>query len=373
MANGSNHLWVWGLGALIVVGGVVLGITKSDAPSNIQSSKFEDKSDADKINGANADSALPSIVAKSAPVVTGFRGDLANGGSKENDGTVIPFVIGEYLTLDADATNATEYRWTVNGILIKDKDLEWSTRKEREYEISAASDLRFTVQVRGADKNLPSLPKEVIIKPVPLYIKSFDALLTEEPDRSLTGEDYSVEVDMQDPVGADPDFYRFRYLVNDVPVKHPDDGLEWTTERDFTYTFPAPGRYSFKVEARRSTEKEPEDSKVLAETIVAADAVALSFDTTPEKYAPVGTTVDMNMFPISIFGKSECRFGVKKIVEADFKWLEDETGTIWGESERSWLPNEPGNYLVRAEVREAGKEQADDFREVFYTVTEGDF
>jgi hypothetical protein len=37
------------------------------------------------------------------------------------------------------------------------------------------------------------------------------------------------------------------------------------------------------------------------------------------------------------------------------------------------VPTEPGTYLVRVEIREIGKEAADDFRELYFTVTDGNF
>jgi hypothetical protein len=178
---------------------------------------------------------------------------------------------------------------------------------------------------------------------------------------------------MAEPIAADLDFYKFRYSVNDVPQKHPEDEQEWTSETDFTYKFPTPGQYSFKVEVRRATEKAAEKVAVLAEIITVADAVLLSFDAYPEKVAALGATVNLDVFPESLFGMSECRFGVKKMGAADFEWVLEEDGASWGAAERDWLPKEPGNYIVRAEVREAGKEEADDFREMLYTVMAGEF
>ena len=72
-------------------------------------------------------------------------------------------------------------------------------------------------------------------------------------------------------------------------------------------------------------------------------------------------------------GKSECRFGVKKINVANYVWLADPSGAIWGEANRTWVPTEAGTYLVRSEIREVGKETADDFREMYFTVTDDTF
>lgn len=316
---------------------------------------------------------VPDVVAKDAPVVIAFRGDLAAGGNKEPDGTVIPFVIGDLLTLAADATNAVEYRWTVNGVPLKEKDQEWSKRQDREFEVKKAGELRFALQVRGADPSQLSQPKEVLVKTVALHIESFSASLLEEDDRCLTGEEYTLEVSMTEPLTADLEFYQFRFWVNDEIVKNPEDDEEWSTESDFTYTFPSPGQYSFKVEVRRATEKEAEGSATLAEVIVVADAIVLSFDAYPDKHVPLGGKVDLDAFPDSIFGKPEARFGVKKITDADFKWLPEKDGAIWGEAHRDWMPTEPGNYILRCEVRETGNEKADDSRELLFTVTDTDF
>lgn len=99
----------------------------------------------------------------------------------------------------------------------------------------------------------------------------------------------------------------------------------------------------------------------------------MSFDAYPDKCAALGTTVGLDAFPQSVFGKSECRFGVKKVEAADFAWIAEQDGAIWGEADRDWLPTEPGNYILRVEIREPGKEQAEDSREILYTVTIGEF
>ncbi len=362
----KQNIWAWILGFAMIAAAVVIGMGRSKPNDGLKATKFIST----EVVGPQQ---VVAIEPRNGPVVVGFVGDLAIGGTKINDDTIIPFVIGEALTLQADAVNAIEYRWAVNGKVIKDKDAEWSRRKDREYEVTEAGELHFTVQVRGTDPNVMSHPKEAVIKTEAVHIISFEKSLVEEDDRSLTGEDYTVEVTLAEPITADGDFYELRYLVNDIPVKHPDDNKEWTTERDFTYTFPTPGQYSFKVEVRRAGQKQPEAHAELAETIVVADAILLSFDAYPEKYAPLGTSVYMDAFPQSIFGSTECRFGVKKVVAADFEWVTDDDGTAWGTAERKWLPTEPGNYILRAEIREVGKDAAEDSRELLFTVTEGNF
>jgi predicted secreted protein len=357
----------WCIGLLLIAGAVVMALCVKVPPKDdLGAKRFAAGSDT---SGAQAQ----DIESSNHPVVVGFVGDLAVKGTKRNDGSVIPFVIGDALTLEAEALNATEYRWTLNGEVLKEKGQEWSVRKDREYEVVAAGELRFSVQVRGADPAAVSQPKETTLKTEPLYIESFEKSIVHDGDRSLTGEEFTVEVQMAEPIAADLDFYKFRYSVNDVPQKHPEDEQEWTSETDFTYKFPTPGQYSFKVEVRRATEKAAEKVAVLAEIITVADAVLLSFDAYPEKVAALGATVNLDVFPESLFGMSECRFGVKKMGAADFEWVLEEDGASWGAAERDWLPKEPGNYIVRAEVREAGKEEADDFREMLYTVMAGEF
>ena len=317
-------------------------------------------------------------------MVTGFKGDLAAGGYKRNDGVLIPFVAGEILKLEAEVLNATEARWMVNDQVVKDdddNDNEWSAVLQRLYTVKNPGEYKFVVQVRGADPALMSLPKEKTLKIVPLFIESFEPALVEpdEEDRRLTGAEYCVQATMADPIAADAEFYKLRYLVNGQPVRHPDvddaeaEEGEWCSETDFRYTFSAAGTYFFKVEARRATSKEVEGFKEIETPIVVADAIVSSFDILPEKYATLGTTVELSVFNESVSGKSDARFGIKKITAADFEWIRDEDGAIWGSSLRHWLPKEPGNYLIRAEVREAGREQANDFKELRYTVTEGDF
>jgi hypothetical protein len=359
-----KSIWAWILGLGLIVGAVVFALKRELPNRGLQAQHFSEHAE----GGTEK-----AIVPKDTSVVVGFVGDLLVGGDKRQDGSVIPFVIGEVLKLDAEAVNATEYRWTVNGEVIKDKDQEWSRVKDREYEVLKAGELQFSVQVRGANPDQVSAIKDIKLKTVSVYIESFEAALVHDDDRALTGDDYTVEVSLAEPITADDDYYLLRYSVNDTPVKHPDDDKEWTTEREFTYIFPAPGQYSFKVEVRRATEREVEASAILAETIVAADAVILSFDAAPDKYAPLGSTIDLEMFPQSLFGKSDCRFGFKKVTAADFQWIADDDGSVWGSDQRKWLPTEAGNYILRGEVREPGKPQADDSREILYQIVDGDF
>jgi hypothetical protein len=364
--NPKWNLLAWCLGVLLIAGAVVVDFTaKAPKKEALGTRNFDD-------GPQRAAVPSPDLVTKNYPIVIGFVGDLAERGTKRNDGSIVPFVIGEILTLDAEALNATEYRWTVNGEVLKEKDQEWSARKDREYEVVTAGELRFSVQVRGADASVVSQPKETTLKTEPLYIESFEKSIVHDEDRCLTGDEFTVEVGLAMPIKADLDFYLCRYFVNDVPQKN-DEGQEWTSETDFTYKFPAPGQYSFKVEVRRATEKAAEKTAVLAETITVADAVLLSFDAYPDKCAALGTTVGLDAFPQSVFGKSECRFGVKKVEAADFAWIAEQDGAIWGAADRDWLPTEPGNYILRVEIREPGKEQAEDSREILYTVTIGEF
>ena len=363
-----KNKWAYWVGGVIVLAGVLAGVLRQVPSGNGTGPGAMNLAVGPK------KAAVPDIkAANNLPVVTGFKGDVEDGGIAQNDGTTIPFVIGDILKLDAETLNAIEYRWVVDGEVIKDKDQEWSKKPDREWEVKSGGDHVFSVQVRGSDPTQLSQPREKTLKTEKLYIRSFEANLTEEEDRGLTGSEYTVEVDMAEPLTADNDFYRFRYSINDEIIKHPEDGEEWTTETSLTYTFPAAGKYTFKVEVRRATEKEVEASATMAQTIEVADAVLLKMDAYPDNTAALGTTVNLDSFPTSTFGKSEVRFGVRRIDAADFDWIPEQDGTMWGDSEREWRPTEPGTYIVRAEIREPGKTQADDHRELKYTITEGGF
>ncbi|HEY3320791.1 MAG TPA: hypothetical protein VGP72_10035 [Planctomycetota bacterium] len=366
-------LWAWLAGIALIAGAVTLAATRR-APGSA--------SERDSIPGAEnlrerqpkaaPNEWVPAIVPTNQPMVRGFVGDLVAGGFKAGD-EQIPFLIGDYVHLEADAVNAIEYRWTANGEVLKEKGAEWSKRADREYEVKSAGELHFTVEVRGDDPSGVSAPKEAVLQTKAVHILDFDKALVQEEDRALTGDDFRVEANLAEALSADLDFYELRYSVNDVPMKHPDDGKEWTTERDFTYRFPSPGQYSFKVEVRRAGQPQAEETRTLLETITVADAVALTFDAYPEKSAPLGATISLDVFPQSLFGKAEVRFGYKKVVEPNFSWIPEDDGASWGAGERNWLPTEPGNYILRTEVRDTGKQQADDFRELLYTITEGNF
>lgn len=362
----KQNLWAWLIGLAMIAGAIGIGASRKKLGDSLQATQFSE--------GATPAAAVkPAIEPKNGPAVIGFVGDLVVGGTKQGE-DLIPFVIGDIITLNAEAVNAVQYRWTLNGVPVKDKNNEeWSVQKDREFTVENAGAHTFAVQVRGTDPALVSPPREASLKTVAVYITSFEKSLVQEDDRCLTGEDYTVEVSLADPITADLDFFELRYSLNDVPIKHPDDNKEWTTERDLTYTFTAPGQYSFKVEVRRTGQKESEASATLAETIVVSDAILLTFDAYPEKYTPLGSTIALDSFPQSIFGKSECRFGIKKVVAAEFEWIADNDGSMWGAAERSWLPTEPGNYILRAEIRESGKLATEDSREILYTVTVGDF
>lgn len=363
-----RNMWVWTVAIVIVIAAALFALLReAPAPAN-PFGQLSLGGDPVKIRPLNA------------PVVTGFLGDLLVRGNKQEDGTLEPFVCGESLKLECEAHNAVEYRWAVNGTVLKEKDQEWTSQAERFYEVWKPGKYNFTVEVRGADKSV-SLPKSTDLDILPLKIMTFEKnILHPDDERFLTGSDIVLEVSMAQSMGAGPDFYEYRYFVNDELIKNPENdpdevATEWTNSSSLIYTFPAPGSYTFKVEARRTGETAPEDRQELSETIICGDAVLLSFDSVPdnEKGAVLGSQVWLSSFPISREGKSECRFGVKKINVADYTWLPEETGTIWGDSGRTWVPIEAGTYLIRCEVRELGKQTADDFREMYFTIVDGNF
>jgi hypothetical protein len=359
-----KNTWAYVLGIILILAGIVGGFLK---PAPRQGAGF---------TALDERSAGPAVLpTNNIPVVIGFKGDLEDGGTKQNiDVPTLPFVIGDIVKLECEALNAIEYRWLADGVVQKDKDQEWSTRPDREWEVRESGPHRFAVQVRGTDPKIVSQLREKTLTTEKLFIESFAANAVEgDDDRALTGDEYTVEVSMADPLTADPEFYLFRYLINDEPIKHPETGEEWSNETSLTYAFPAPGKYTFKVEVRRATEKDTEASATMAQTMTVADAVLRSFDASPEKTAALGASIALDCFASSLIGKSECRFGVRRIDAADFEWLAQEDGALWGESEREWRPTEPNTYVIRAEIREVGKTQYDDYREMTYTITEAGF
>ena len=190
---------------------------------------------------------------------------------------------GETLHLEAEAHNAVEFRWTCNGEVLKDHGQEWTKLPGRFYDTTNPGTYLFAVKVRGADPKLESQEKSAELNLPPLKIMSFEkSIIHDDDERFVTGDEIYINVIyMSTGVGIDLDAYQYRYFVNDSPVKHPDDDLEWTCEDSVHYVFPAPGNYTFKVEARRVNEKQAEGSAELPETVIAADAVLLSFDSFP--------------------------------------------------------------------------------------------
>jgi len=365
MAIKQNIAVVLGLGVIAVA--VVLAFMKPISNDSLNATRFGDGS-----KGIDPGNAV--VVQKNAPIVLRFIGDLAIGGHKENDGTTYPYVIADEIKLEAEVVNGVEYRWTANGQPILDSDKkEWSSKLERTFLFEKSGTHVFALQVRGAKPDLLSQPKEANLEIDTLRIVSFEPSLVEDDDRVLIGEEFTVEVEMVDPLTADLDFYEYRYSVNDVPIKHPETDSEWSTENSLSYLFEKPGRYSMKVDVRRAGQKDVEASMALADTLVVGNALLLSFDSAPAKYVQLGKPVKLDAFPESVSGKDECRFGFKKVVDTEFEWIKEDNGAEWGYGERKWTPREAGNYLLRVEIRETGKAQVDDYRELLFTVVEGDF
>ena len=293
-----KNTWAYIIGALLILVGIAAGFLHQATPRH-------ESAGSTMFQPATGPAIQPT---NNLPVVIGFKGDLEVGGTGRNE-DVVPFVVGDVVKLECEALNAIQYRWLADGVVVKDQDHEWSSKPDREWDVSAGGAHRFAVQVRGADPKVVSQLHEKSIKTENLKIDEFKANITEDEDRGLTGSDYTVEVSMVEPLTSDNDFYRYRYSINDEIIKHPEDGEEWTTETSLTYTFPAAGKYTFKVEVRRATQKDTEATAILPQTITVADSVLLSFDAYPEKTAPLGATITLDSFPTSKYGKSECRYG----------------------------------------------------------------
>src|SRR6516162_5719506 len=146
-----KRAWAWWVGAVMILIAALAASLRTIPPRGTGTTHFE----------AEPKSSKPDVVAQNAPVVEGFVGDLEDGGVKENDDTLLPFVIGDSLNLEANARNATEYRWMVDGkVLLSEDGKEWSPKKVREWEVKEAGEHTFAVQVRGSDPNVVSLPRE---------------------------------------------------------------------------------------------------------------------------------------------------------------------------------------------------------------------
>lgn len=303
------------------------------------------------------------------PVLLGFKGDLALGGLQGHGGDPKPFVVGEVLTLDVESKNVRELKWTCNGKELTEKGQVWSAEQTREFPCDSAGSFLFEVRGRSGDQLTEALERRVEVKA--LKIESFDCDVTSvaTTNRYLTGESCSLHVEMVEPMRETP--YRFRYLLNRKPVKHPDDGLEWTSSDHLAFKFENPGEYHFKVEVKRADSEEAEDSMSLSMPIRVGDAVIYDLDVTPE-HGTVGRQVVLDATVWNQEGPLTCRFGVLDVrqPEKGTQWIKTAEDKEWGGSQRTWIPDKAGVYRIRAEVRDQKGDDADDFWELHYTVGE---
>src|SRR5437867_2104548 len=100
-----SQRWPILIGVGLIAIGVFMALAKNPSASDVGAHRFRETDSSPTVD----------VVASNAPVVTGFRGHLKVGGRPMNDGTILPFVIGDILHLECDANNAVEYRWTLDG------------------------------------------------------------------------------------------------------------------------------------------------------------------------------------------------------------------------------------------------------------------
>lgn len=373
--HGKRGVW-WAAAVCIVAAGIIAGLTvKPKKDGGFGTSSFRAGGTGKNKNGGGDGNGVGLGVrsATTGPLLLGFKGDLAKGCMEESEEGVTPFVVGSILGLDVEWRNATRFRWTCNGKVVPDKDgEEWGPRAERWFEVKKPGEMTFTVQARGENPRKLSGILKRTIKTESLHITSFSPSIYDEgEDRVLTGDDYTVEVETAEP--DDDVEYLYRYFINNRPIKHPEDGKEWTTEDSLTYAFPVPGKYTFKVEVRRKGAKVPEATATLS-PIVVADAIIENFDATPENTAPAGSEVLLDTFIMSLNGDVECRFGVMPLQEGTkYEWILTENGNEWGGESRMWRPTVPGNYRIRVELRDNNGDGPDDVREIpSFIVTAGE-
>src|SRR5436190_23993678 len=134
----KNTRWVvWLAAVAMIFGAIALALLRQPKNGNAlggTGSFTGSYSSAPGQSGIGSDPGY-AIVPKNAPVVTGFLGDLLNQGNPQGDGILEPFVVGETLKLEAMALNAVEYRWMADGQVLKEKELEWSPRPDRFFDV----------------------------------------------------------------------------------------------------------------------------------------------------------------------------------------------------------------------------------------------
>lgn len=357
------------LAAAAIVGtGVWLGLRKPGdsgpgGTSGLGSEAF--RQPAILTGGAESDDGKPRL--------RGFTKDLLAGGQIDALGENMPFVVGDELELDADGRNVDEYRWSCNGKVVPDGGREWSAASLRPFPLDAPGTYRFTVEARDSKSGESAEPLEKSLYVPGLKLVSFAPEFNEEADHVVTGTELGFQAHTVTPLRLVE--YRYRLLVNGTPVVQ--EGQEWTDSDWFGYTCAKPGRYRFKLQARRAAadqaESELEWPAVLSKELLVADAVVEDFSHSGSEHCAVNSAVALDATVESKDDEDvEVRFGFRGMQQDDpVEWIAGDDGKVWGSAQRRWVPLRAGNFHLRAEVRIKGREIADDFREILILISEG--
>lgn len=354
--------------AAIVGAGVWLGLRKPGAAGTggepgLGSEAF--RQPALLTGGAESDGGKPRL--------RGFTKDLLAGGQTDALGENLPFVVGDELELDAEGRNVDEYRWSCNGKVLPDGGQEWSSASLRPFPLDAPGTYRFVVEARDSKSGQAAEPLEKSLDVPGVKLVSFAPEFNEDAEHVVTGTELGFQADAVTPLRLVE--YRYRLLVNGTAIQQ--DGEEWTDSDWFGYTCAKPGRYRFKLQARRAStgqvESELEWPLGLGKELIVADAVLEDFAHSGSEHCTVNSAVTLDATVESKNDEEvEVRFGFRSMQQDDpVEWIAGDDGKVWGSAQRRWVPLRAGNFHLRAEVRIKGREVADDFREILILISEG--
>lgn len=307
------------------------------------------------------------------PRLRAFTKDLLAGGQPDGLGDNLPFVVGDELELDADGRNVDEYRWSCNGKVVLDGGKEWSSASLRPFPLDKPGTYRFTVEARDSKSGEAAEPIEKTLEVPGLQLTAFAPEFNEDAEHVVTGTELGFQADAVTPLRLVE--YRYRLLVNGSPVKQ--EGEEWTGSDWFLFTCAKPGKYRFRLQARRANvdqvESELDWPAGPGKELIVADAVIEDFSHSGTEHCAVNSAVTLDA---SVESKNdeevEVRFGFHGMQQDDpVEWIAGDDGKVWGTPQRRWVPLRAGNFHLRAEVRIKGREAADDFREILILISEG--